>query len=211
MVTKVRLPRSCPDERRDHIIAVAAAAFAKEGYGATSMSTIAAQLGGSKATLYKYFPSKEALLEAVMQARCQRVLAPLQEMRGDEGDDLESLLTEFGVTFLTKIYETEALDVHRLVHAEGQRFPELPEIFFRSGPDAVLRELGEALRRFAEAGKIDCADVALAAGQFLGMLRGDRHMRFAVGQLPPADDAEIRHHAGHAARVFVRGLLPRSA
>ena len=210
MVTKFRLPRKCPDERRDHILAVAAAAFAKGGYGATSMSTIAAMLGGSKATLYKYFPSKEALLEAVVQARCARVLVPLREMRGDGDGDLESLLTRFGEMFLAKIYDLEALDVHRLVHAEGARFPELAEIFFRSGPDAVMHELRETLRRFVQGGTIDCPDIALAAGQYIGMLRGDRHLRFAIGLAPAADADELRQHAAHAARIFVRGLLPRS-
>jgi putative transposase len=40
--------------------------YARDGYGQTSMSSIAAALGGSKATLYKYFPSREALFETAM-------------------------------------------------------------------------------------------------------------------------------------------------
>ena len=37
---------------------IARAAFLREGYAAASMSEIAAKVGGSKATLYSYFPSK---------------------------------------------------------------------------------------------------------------------------------------------------------
>lgn len=211
MVTKCRLPRSQPEDRRDHILAVAAAIFAADGFGATSMSTIAAALGGSKATLYKYFPSKEALFSAVMQHRCTQVLAPLRELRASADDDLESLLARFGERFLTKIYEYGALDVYRLVHSEGARFPELALDFFRAGPDPVLDELTVVLERFADKGRIACEDWRLAAGQFLGMLRGDRHLRFAVGVMPAAAPAEIAHHARFAARIFVRGLRPDSS
>ncbi len=209
MVTSVRLTRSCPEERRDSIIAVAAEAFAQEGYGATSMSTIAGRLGGSKATLYKYFPSKDQLFEAVMQQRCERVLAPLRDLRSSDSDDLETLLAGFGARFLIKIYEPQALDVHRLIQSEGGRFPELAQAFFRAGPDAVLDELGATLSRFVARGRIACDDVILAAGQFLGMLRGDRHLRFSSGLLPAPDPDEIDHHARHAAHIFVHGLVPR--
>ncbi len=206
MVTKCRLTRASPDQRRDGIVAVAAEAFADEGYGATSMSTIAARLGGSKATLYKYFPSKEALFEAVMEQRCQHVMAPLRDMRSTDSDDLEQWLAVFATRLLTKLYEPGALDVHRLIHSEGARFPELADVFFRAGPDAVLAELAATLARFSASGQIACDDVALAAGQFVGMVRGDRHMRFAVGQMPAPDPAEIARHARHAARIFVNGL-----
>jgi AcrR family transcriptional regulator len=208
MVTNPRLARCCPDDRRDSIIAVAAEVFAQEGYGAASMATIAARLGGSKATLYKYFPSKELLFEAVMAERCERVLAPLRDLRGSDADDLESLLTGFGARFLVKIYEPHALDIHRLIQSEGGRFPELAEVFFRAGPNAVIDELVATLDRFVREGRITCDDTTLAAGQFLGMLRGDRHFRFTSGLLPAPDAAEIDRHARQAARVFARGLLP---
>ncbi len=62
-------PRS--DAKRRAIIDVARAAFLAEGYAATSMSEIAAKLGGSKGTLYNYFRSKEELFEAFMAETCQ--------------------------------------------------------------------------------------------------------------------------------------------
>jgi len=207
MVTKCRLARNSPEERRDHILAVAAAAFADDGYGATSMSSIATRLGGSKATLYKYFPSKEALFEAVMQQRCERVLAPLRDLRSSDEDDLEALLRGFGTRFLMRIYEQGSLDVHRLIQSEGARFPELAEAFFRAGPNGVVEELRRTLERFAATGAIVCDDLHLAAGQFLGMLRGDRHFRFTTGLLPAPDSAEIERHAAGAARIFLRGLV----
>lgn len=51
----------------DRILSTALASFAMRGYGATSLDAIAAELGVRKQTILYYFPSKEALLEAVIQ------------------------------------------------------------------------------------------------------------------------------------------------
>lgn len=210
MVTKCRLDRKDPCERRDEIIAVAAEVFFEVGYGASSMATIAARLGGSKATLYKYFPSKEALFEAMMEQRSERVLAPLRELRGGDAADLEAMLIDFGERFMTKIYDPHARDVSRLVSAEGARFPELARTFFRAGPDQVIDELGAALGRFRASGQIACDDVRMAASQFIGMLLGQQHMRYVSGVIDAPDPATIAMQARHAARVFARGMAAAS-
>ena len=58
------------EDRRDAILDVAYECFVAEGYGSTSMSTIAARLGGSKGTLYNYFKSKEELFDAFVRRAC---------------------------------------------------------------------------------------------------------------------------------------------
>ena len=52
--------------KRQEIIRIAGELFEERGYDRTSMSAIAARVGGSKATLYGYFKSKEELLLAVL-------------------------------------------------------------------------------------------------------------------------------------------------
>jgi len=209
MVTNLRLGRTSPDERREHILAVAAEAFALEGYGITSMSTIAARLGGSKATLYKYFSSKEELFQAVMQRKCEAVIGPLEEL-ADASNDPAALLHAFGMIFLSRLCQPDALVIHRTVHGEGQRFPEVARTFFAFGPDAAYSVLTPALARFDAAGQIDCPDPRLAAEQFLGMVRGDLHLRVSSGLIPPPSDAEIERQVAHAVGIFVRGIARHS-
>jgi len=209
MVTNLRLGRTSPDERREHILAVAAEAFALEGYGITSMSTIAARLGGSKATLYKYFSSKEELFQAVMQRKCEAVIGPLEEL-ADASNDPAALLHAFGMIFLSRLCQPDALVIHRTVHGEGQRFPEVARTFFAFGPDAAYSMLTPALARFDAAGQIDCPDPRLAAEQFLGMVRGDLHLRVSSGLIPPPSDAEIERQVAHAVGIFVRGIARHS-
>ena len=55
------------EERRRAIIEVARQVFTELGFETTSMSQIAARVGGSKATLYNYFSSKDELFAAVIE------------------------------------------------------------------------------------------------------------------------------------------------
>src|SRR5471030_3424689 len=59
------------DAKRRAILDVASEVFLAQGYAATSMSEIAARLGGSKGTLYNYFRSKEELFGAFITDTCQ--------------------------------------------------------------------------------------------------------------------------------------------
>ncbi|MBO4789433.1 MAG: TetR/AcrR family transcriptional regulator, partial [Oxalobacter sp.] len=54
------------EEKRNAILKVARELFNEKGYHKTSMSEITEKVGGSKATLYGYFKSKEMLFQAVM-------------------------------------------------------------------------------------------------------------------------------------------------
>ena len=49
-------------DRRAHILAAAERAFLREGFHASSMQDVAAEAGMSPGNLYRYFPSKEAIV-----------------------------------------------------------------------------------------------------------------------------------------------------
>ena len=51
---------------RERILEVALGLFERQGYAGTSLRDISDQLGVTKAALYYHFPSKEALLDAVL-------------------------------------------------------------------------------------------------------------------------------------------------
>ncbi|MBF6222617.1 TetR/AcrR family transcriptional regulator [Nocardia abscessus] len=61
-------------DRREQIVRAAAEHFAREGFDATALEAIAADLGISRALVYHYFPGKTALLAAVVEMEADRVL-----------------------------------------------------------------------------------------------------------------------------------------
>lgn len=56
-----------PDDTRARIIETADALFRRLGYAKTAVADIAAELGMSPANVYRFFPSKNAIVEAICQ------------------------------------------------------------------------------------------------------------------------------------------------
>jgi len=64
-----------PDDTRARIVEAAEALFLRLGYAKTAVADIAAELKMSPANVYRFFPSKNAIVEAI----CQRCLAEVEE------------------------------------------------------------------------------------------------------------------------------------
>lgn len=64
-----------PDDTKARIMEVAEALFRRIGYAKTTVTDIAAELDMSPANVYRFFPSKNAIVEAI----CRRCLAEVEE------------------------------------------------------------------------------------------------------------------------------------
>jgi TetR/AcrR family transcriptional regulator, mexJK operon transcriptional repressor len=191
------------DERRDGILDVARDCFLAEGYAATSMSTIAARLGGSKGTLYNYFKSKDELFAAVMARQCAALHETLFDV-AHEGDDPRTRLEHFGQSFLTLLLTPDARGIHRLVVSESERFPEVGRTFYENGPKVVLAKIGEYLRELMEQGVLRPADPLVAAQQFKDLaISGVYHPRI-WGVVEDLTDGQVRDQVANAVDTFLR-------
>src|SRR6478609_7480835 len=96
-----RLARVRTDEKRSKILRIAADLFEQLGYDRCSMAALSEKLGGSKATLYGYFPSKEELLRAVLQfqvaSESDRIIRDFPA-----SDDMRESLIALGTAYLNK-------------------------------------------------------------------------------------------------------------
>lgn len=195
-------PRTGRDERRDNILKVAYAAFLSDGYAATSMSSIAAKVGGSKATLYNYFSSKEELFAAVIDEKCQEIGAAIFESEANLGDFRDTLV-RLATRFMEIILEDEKIAVYRLVTAETARFPELGNAFYNSGPRQTQQRLARFFDRAVESGGLSPGDTHVMAGQFFNLCKADLHHRKLWNVTPNPSAAEIAEHVDEAVRVFL--------
>src|ERR1700684_3365422 len=62
------------------LIDAGAALFAEKGYEATTMTEIASRAGAAIGSLYQFFPSKEALAEALFNRYAERTAMALQHV-----------------------------------------------------------------------------------------------------------------------------------
>jgi len=103
------------DDKRVHILTRAAAVFAEQGFAKASMSEIAKDCGISKANIYHYYDSKNALLfdilDTYLSALRDRVLSvPLSDMQADKR--LERVISEVLLAY-------EGMDNEHKIQTEG--------------------------------------------------------------------------------------------
>lgn len=153
------------EEKRREIVRIATELFEELGYERTSMSAIAARVGGSKATLYGYFPSKEDLLRAVLDrdvnAQADRLM---QEFVAEK--DLRSGLIRLGIAYLSG-YPSRTATIRSVANQ-----PIAPEFY-----EKVLRPAWQRLAdRFAtmmKEGRLKFADPWITAMHWKGLNEWD--------------------------------------
>jgi AcrR family transcriptional regulator len=187
---------------RQKILEIAGDLFVRQGFGAVSMSQIAAMLGGSKSTLYNHFKSKEDLFEAyVIEAGRQRfaALAEIDPMSGEA----QTVLSSFGRAYLGLLLSPNVLAVNRLVIAESTRFPELGRIFYENGPRQTLDRIVMMMESLKARAMIEAGDMRLAALVFKAMAEADLYEKHLWGLIGEAEQQTIDVAADKAAGEFL--------
>ena len=110
------------EQRRRAIVTAARAAFLRHGYGNTSMSAIAAKLGGSKTTLWTYFRNKRELYDAVVDDLVERYGEALRLPLPPEADPRE-VLQAFALSLITTVTRPQIVAMHRMVTGEAGLTP----------------------------------------------------------------------------------------
>ena len=194
-------------DRRDAILAVAEQYFREHGYSATTMSAIAAALGGSKGTLWAYFPSKEALFTAVVDQATTAFRAQLSATLNPEGD-IQPSLRNFCLRLLEKVVSPEAIALHRLIVAEAGRFPELGRIFYERAPRLTTALLADFLDGAMKRGQLR-ADTPLDAAHFLMQMCVSRsQQQLLFGLTDRVDAARATADVDRALDLFMRAYAP---
>ena len=195
------------ETRRDTILEVAGRSFLEHGYAGTTMSGIAAKLGGSKGTLWNYYPSKEVLFGAVLD----RATAAFREqltLTLSPDDSIEAALTKFCSKFLGKLTMPESLALHRLVVGEAARFPEMGRIFYERAPWKTQELLACYLEKAAEKGQIRCEDPFAAAQYLTSLCTARAQQQLLTGVIDTIPPDRIREEVASAVAVFLRAFRP---
>jgi len=203
------ISQSIRDQRRDRIIQVAKSVFFETGYSAASMSMIAARLGGSKATLYAYFKSKEDLFRAIVEDQCEEVQSAVDA--ADGGEDLRKTLTELGYKLSNLLMSDSTIRTLQLLAEEGPRAPELARSFLEAGPQRGEARLTEFFSQAKERGLLDVDEPGVAAKQFMSLVKGNLHFKRMLGLLPDTTQEEINREVEGAVDMFLRAYGVRGA
>ncbi len=93
------VPSEREERNRTELLEKVRHLFFVEGFSKLSMETIAAKVGASKATLYKYFPNKDALVAATVDLQMGDIAENLERALGQGGSFAGRFAAFFSVIF----------------------------------------------------------------------------------------------------------------
>lgn len=145
-IGRLAAPRSTRGRvRRERILRAATELFLDNGYGDTSIDAIVERSGGSKATLYSYFPAKDELFRAVIDA----IVSLREEPELESGGDVRTALVTFGVRRMRVVFSSQHRALLRLIVGERERFPDIARMYYERGPhrsEEILTEYMTVLK-----------------------------------------------------------------
>lgn len=196
------------ESKRQAILKGAAEVFREVGFERASMSDIRARIGGSKATLYNYFPSKEKLFFEVMYQAAQLELGAITAALNPDTGDLKRELLHFGQRLLPALYSPEAIAIRRLAIAELGH-SNIGKVVFEGSAVPMEKQVAEFLRKAMKRGMLRTADPQTAAMHLLSLLESELLQRVLLGVMESVKPQAVRGAVRRAVEVFLSGYQHR--
>lgn len=193
------------DERRAATLDAVIALAAQHDPGEISTAAIAQRMGVTQGALFRHFPTKEAILEAVINRVAEQLLARLDAAGQSATRPAEALRAMF---LAHTDFVAEHPGVPRLLFGELQRSGATAP---KQVASTLLAEYAERLRQRLQDG---CAcgafdaelDLEAAATLFIGSVQG-----LVMQALIAGDVQRIRRLAPRVFAIYLRGIAPGAA
>ncbi|WP_349655643.1 TetR/AcrR family transcriptional regulator [Xanthomonas sp. 10-10] len=198
------------EEKRDAIVQAASEVFLELGFEGASMSQIATRVGGSKRTLYGYFPSKEELFIAVATAMADSYIDPLIATLESTDAPVEQALHAFGRDILTFLCAPTSITIWQTIIGVSGR-SDVGALFYNSGPEEGMQRVAQYLRKQMDKGLLRHADSVDASRQFGGLLQADTLMPCLFGALKDPSPQYLCDATRRAVDLFLAGYACKPA
>ncbi|MCE9952988.1 TetR/AcrR family transcriptional regulator [Aeromonas allosaccharophila] len=196
------------EERRQAILDVAREAFTQLGFENTTMSEIANRTGGSKATLYNYFSSKEELFAAVIdEFGRQRIAEAFMSMNPDK--PVREEITRLGLHYLRFILNPDVIGLRAVIVHESAR-TNIGREYYRLGPQRGWQYISQYIEQQSRSGQLCAIENSWAAAMHLkGLLEVEMLEPLLLGARACPDDKEMAEVVERAINVFMLAYGPR--
>lgn len=190
------------EEKRDEIVRIASELFEKHGYDRCSMAALSERLGGSKATLYGYFPSKEDLLRAVIQCEVATEFDRILHEFNDD-TDMRAWLIKLGIAYHNKrLSSLPVANIRSIVNQPPGST--MGKEFYESIILPAFMGVADQFERMMEQGRIKRADPWVVLMHWKGLNDWDLFERRLIGAICGPEDVDVRKVATLAADAFLK-------
>ena len=186
------------EEKRREIVRIASDLFHDNGYERTSMSMISEAVGGSKATLYGYFSSKEQLLAATLVYDVTEEADRLMnEFLAEQ--DLHGGLIKLGAAYLMRRLSSGPIANVRMVSTQPAG-SDIGKHFYETVLRPAWQRLADRFELMMDEGILKRADPWVTAMHWKGLNEWDFFEKRLLGAMPgpPDNVAEVAELAADA-------------
>jgi AcrR family transcriptional regulator len=210
---EARRGRGRPQQRSDEetraiILEAARYEFSHTGYAATGMESVARRAGVSTKTLYRLYPNKAAVFEAMVAERIEAFVT-IVKLRACDGSNIEPALIEALTVCADLMLDGEVIALQRVIAGDSDKFPDIAETFFHKAITPTQAALTNWLRAQQKRGAIELEDADTAAGMLLGMLAMQPLRATMFGHRPAPTKEERAARAATCAKLFLSGCRSR--
>lgn len=191
------------DDTRARIMETAEALFRRMGFAKTAVADIAAELGMSPANIYRFFPSKNAIVDAI----CQKCLGELEEKGWAVARSRASASTRL------ERFVLEILAYHKENMITDQRVHDMVLVAIDQNWEAILAHkksvhsvLEMIVRDGIESGEFDKVDPRATATALMHSLVRYCHPVLIADGLR---DHDLEKEARDSVRFLLRAITPR--
>jgi len=190
------------EEKRREIVAIASELFQEHGYDRTSMSMISERLGGSKATLYGYYKSKDELFAAVL---LYDVTEEADRLMNEflSSEDLRDGLIKLGMAYMMRRLSATPMANIRMVATQPPGSTVGKEFFERVlGP--AWQRLANRFGQMMDQGLLKRGDPWVAAMHWKGLNEWDMFEKRLLGAIDGPDPELLQKSTVLAADAFLQ-------
>jgi TetR/AcrR family transcriptional repressor of mexJK operon len=196
----------------EELLSIARQMFVVHGYRGTTMDAVAAESHVSKQSLYRDYPSKDALFSAVVRDWVDR---GYDAMRPHAVALAQARHARQGLLALARVVQAgllspAVLQMRTLIAAEAQRFPDVAADYVARSWTRNLHTLAEALSTLNERGLLSIDDPELAAEQLTWLVVAAPLNRLTLqAGADPYDEDELEAVAVQGITTFLSRYRPK--
>jgi AcrR family transcriptional regulator len=201
-------PRNADGQRtRKAILDAALDLFAEKGFFGASLRDVARAVGVRESAIYNYFPSKEALFEALIAADQDTRLERLSSLLDEPAADLRERLERLARSCLEDFATPGQQQLFRILMSDGIRLARAGRLNLVDRLGAGRARLREVMRHFIDRGVLRDADPEMLAVSFSAPLVLWRQLHAIDADVPIVRDPGTfaRQHV----EQFMRGAAAR--
>lgn len=196
------MERLTAEQRKRRIVESATALFSQHGFKGTKTREIAAMAKVSEALLFKHFPTKESLYEAILEAKIQEkgfkflTCLPIAE-------DPEKFLNNFALGVASNYKKDPSF--LRLILFSSLEEHKLSDLYFGQRTRPFLDFLKAYLEEMMKIGKVRKMNVSATAISFLNMIFGCIQA-FFLFKIPEVTERPLKKVLKQHVDIFMKGI-----